>query len=127
MIRYYDDLIFSTLSKKKDYFFSQPIFGKSNTDQSFYEPTGSFASNQSKLGASSMTHLHNQAENDIAQVRKDCFFLPQNMTQEELHSYIFNQQEVAQEAINAVNSQINDIKDEVNFAQEIEQKSTDSD
>ena len=127
MIKHYDNLIFSKIVKDKDYSFSNLKFGKSNTDQSFYEPSGTFVSNQSKIGASSMTHLHNNAESDISKVREDSSFLPQNMTQEELQSYIIHQEEVAKSAINDINSQINAIKDEVNLKNQIVQKSTETD
>lgn len=124
MIKHYDSFVFSKFVKEKDYSFSNPVFGKSNTDQSFYEPSGTFALNQQKIGASSMTHLHNQAENDISEVRKNCSFLPQNMTQEEVQSMIIHQREVAESAINDVNAQINNIKDEINLKNQIVQKST---
>lgn len=126
MIKHYDSLIFSKIINKDDYSFSNSIFGKSNTDQSYYEPSGSFFSNQSKIGASAMTHLHNQAENDIASIRANCGFLPQNMTQEEVQAMIVHQREVAESAINDVNKQINEIKDEVNLRKQIVQKSTES-
>lgn len=126
MIKHYDDLIFSKIVKDKDYSFSSPDFGKSNTDQSFYEPSGSFASNQSKIGASSMTHLHNQAEFAIDEVRKNSSFLPQNLTPEEIQSMIVYQKGVAESAIDDVNTQINQIKDEINLKTQIVQKSTES-
>lgn len=126
MIKHYDSLVFSKIVKEKDYTFSNPVFGKSNTDQSYYEPSGSFVSNQSKIGASSMTHLHNQAESDISAIRENSSFLPQNMTQEEIQSYIVQQREIAQSAINDVNTQINEIKDEVNLKNKIVQKSTET-
>ena len=127
MIKHYDNLIFSNFVKGKDYSFSSPNFGKSNTDQSFYEPSGSFVSNQSKIGASSMTHLHNGAESDISEIRKKYSFLPQNMTQEELQSFIAHQEEVAKSALEDVNSKINSIRDEVNLKNQIVQKSTETD
>ena len=123
MIKHYDSLVFSKIVKDKDYSFSNPVFGKSNTDQSFYEPSGSFVSNQTKIGASAMTHLHNGAENDISEVRKNCSFLPQGMTQEEIQAMILHQEEIAKSAINDVNSKINEIKDEVNLKNKIVQNS----
>lgn len=126
MIKHYEDLIFSKIVKDKDYSFKNPLFGKSNTDQSYYEPSGSFTSNQSKIGASAMTHLHNGAEFDIEEVRKNSSFLPQNMTQEEIQSYIVHQREVAESSIKDVNAHINQIKDEVNLKNQIVQKSTES-
>lgn len=125
MVKHFDSLIFSKIVKE-DYSFSNPEFGKSNTDQSYYEPSGTFSSNQSKIGASSMTHLHNGAESAISEVRKNSSFLPQNMTQEEVQAMIVQQQELTQSAINDVNNQINNIKDEINLKNQIVQKSTDS-
>ena len=119
MIKHYDDLVFSKIVKDKDYSFSNPVFGKSNTDQSYYEPSGSFVANQSKIGASAMTHLHNQAENDISEIRKNCSFLPHGMTQEEIQAMSVHQEEIAKSAIDEVSSQINQIKDEVNLKTQI--------
>lgn len=124
MIKHYDSLVFSKIVKEGDYSFSCPVFGKSNTDQSFYEPSGTFVSNQSKIGGSSMSHLHNGAESDISEIRKTSSFLPQNMTQEEIQSYIVQQKEIARSAISDVKSQIDNIKDDVNLRSKIEQKST---
>lgn len=124
MIKHYDSLVFAKIIKDKDYSFSNPVFGKSNTDQSFYEPSGTFSSNQQKIGASSMTHLHNGAESDISEIRKTSSFLPQNMTQEEIQSYIVQQKEITLSAINDVQSQIDNIKDDVNLKSQIVQKST---
>lgn len=125
MIKHYDDLIFSKVVVD-DYFFENPEFGKSNTDQSYYEPSGTFFANQQKIGASAMSHLHNQAESDISQVRKDSSFLPQNLTPEEIHSMISQQRELAESAVNDVNSQINQIKDELNQGQTVVQNSSES-
>lgn len=127
MLKHYDDLIFSKIVEKKDYSFSNIVFGKSNTDQSFYEPSASFVSNQQKIGASSMSHLHNQAESDISEVRKNSSFLPQNMTQEEVQAMITLQKTATESAINDVKSKINEIKDEVNLKNQIVQKSTETD
>lgn len=127
MIKHFDSLIFSKIVEKADYSFSNPVFGKSNTDQSYYEPSGTFASNQAKIGASAMTHLHNGAENDITAIRENCSFLAQNMTQEEINAMIVHQQSVAKSAIDDVNYQINNIKDEINLKNQIEQKSTETD
>lgn len=123
MIKHYNDLIFSTVVKDKDYSFKNPLFGKSNTDQSFYDPRGSFTSNQSKIGASAMTHLHNNAESDVAEIRKNHSFLPQNMTQEEVQAMIIQQKEVVESAINDVSVKLGQIKDEIDFHSKIEQKS----
>lgn len=126
MIKHYDSLVFSKILKEKDYSFSNVIFGKSNTDQSYYEPSGTFTSNQQKIGASSMTHLHNQAESDIESVRENSSFLAQNMTQEELNAMIVQQRDVASSAINDFNDKFNQIKDEVNLRSKVVQKSTES-
>ena len=126
MVKHYDSFIFSKIVDDEDYHFKNPVFGKSNTDQSYYEPSGSFVSNQSKIGASSMTHLHNDAESDISEVRKNTSFLPQNMTQEEVNAMIVQQREIAESAINDVNEKISEIKDDINLRNQIVQKSTES-
>lgn len=126
MLKHYCDLIFSKIVKENDYSFKNAEFGKSNTDQSYYEPSASFAQNQAKIGASSITHLHNQSENDIAEIRNKSSFLPQNMTQEEVQAMIVQQREVVESAISDVNNQINVIKNDVNLKNQIVQKSTDS-
>ena len=119
MVKHYDSFIFSKIVDDEDYSFKNPVFGKSNTDQSYYEPSGSFVSNQSKIGASSMTHLHNDAESDIAEVRKNTVFLPQNMTQEEINAMIVNQRELAESAIKDVNEKIDQIKDDINLRKQL--------
>lgn len=123
MFKHYADLVYSKIVKNDDYVFENPVFGKSNTDQSYYEPSGTFTSNQSKIGASSMTHLHNQAESDISKIRANYDFLPQNMTQEEVQAMISMQREVAESAVADVSKQIDAIKDEVNLKNQIVQKS----
>ena len=125
MIKHYNDLIFSEIVKQGDYSFSNPEFGKSNTDQSYYEPNSSLIANAQKSGSVSSS-LHNDAEKSIAEIRKQCSFLPQNMTQEEIQSYLVHQEEVAKSAIDDVNATINSIKDEVNLRNQIVQKSTES-
>ena len=73
-----------------------------------------------------MTHLHNQAESDISAIRENSSFLPQNMTQEEIQSYIVQQKEIAKSAINDVNAKINEIKDDVNLKNKIVENSTET-
>ena len=51
MIKHYNDLIFSEIVKQGDYSFSNPEFGKSNTDQSYYEPNSSLIANAQKSGS----------------------------------------------------------------------------
>lgn len=125
MIKHYDDLIVSKIIKDKDYSFSNPKFGKSNTDQSYYEPMASMVQNAQKSGSVSSS-LHNDAERSIAEVRANSDFLPNYMTQEETNAMIVRQREIAEQSIKDVNNQINNIKDEVNFKNQIVQKSTET-
>lgn len=123
MIKHYDDLIVSKTVKDKDYSFSNPTFGKSNTDQSYYEPMASMFQNAQKSGSVSSS-FHNDAEKSIAEVRANADFLPQNMTQEETNAMIVRQREIVEGSIQDVNNQINNIKDEINLKDQIVQNST---
>lgn len=125
MIKHYDNLIFSKIVEKNDYSFKNPTFGKSNTDQSYYEPMASMVQNLSKSAAFSSS-LHNNAEKSISQIRAESDFLPQNMTHEETQAFIVRQREIADNAIKDVKAQINAIKDDINLNKEIEQKTTDT-
>lgn len=125
MIKHYDNLIFSQIVQKDDFKFKNPIFGKSNTDQSYYEPMASMVQNLSKSGSVS-TSLHNDAEKSISQIRKESSFIPQNLTHEETQAYIVAQHEKVSSAIKSVNEQIGDINFKVNqnFKEKVSQKSS---
>lgn len=124
MVRHYNALVFSTIVEKNDYSFKNPTFGKSNTDQSYYEPMASMVQNLSKSGSLSST-LHNDAEKSIAQIRAEANFLPQNLTHEETQAYITAQREQVSSAIKSVNEQIKDINFKVqqDLKEKISQKS----
>lgn len=120
MLKHYDNLVFSKIVEKNDYSFKNPIFGKSNTDQSYYEPMASMVQNLSKSGALSSS-LHNDAEKSISQIRAEANFLPQNLTHEETQAYITAQREQVSSAIKSVNEQIKDINFKVQ--QDLKEKS----
>lgn len=101
-------------------------FGKSNTDQSYYQPLGSQVA--SMVASSSMQHLHNGAEQSIKQIFETASFVPNYMTNEELaHAQKISEQRIEQ-AKEEIQKQYQEIKDnlqvEVN-TQNIVNKSTD--
>ena len=57
-------------------------FGKSNTDQSYYQPIGSQVG--SMIASNFMQHLHNGAQETIKEIFDNCSFVPNYMTNEEL-------------------------------------------
>lgn len=100
-------------------------FGKSNTDQSYFQPIGSQVG--SMVASSSMQHLHNGAEETIKQIFENCSFVPNYMTNEELaHAQKLSEQKIktAQEEVKQQYQEIKDnIQTEIN-TQKIVKKST---
>lgn len=123
MVKHFDNLIFSKIIKDNDYSFSNPKFGRSNTDQSFYEPMASMVQNAQKSGSVSSS-LHNDAEKSIKEIRNSSDFLPNYMTQEEIQAMIVNQQESVDKSIESVKLQVETIKEQIKNSEEIVQKST---
>lgn len=129
MVKHYDNLIYSKIVDKNDFKFKNPKFGKSNTDQSYYEPMASMVQNLSK-SASLSSSLHNDAENSIAKIRAESDFLPQNLTQEEMQAYITIQKEEVSSAIKSVKDKVHEIKLQAQQdfdQQQVLQKSVDDD
>lgn len=123
---YYDISPISQICDAKVEFKKEEVkFGKSNTDQSYYQPIGSQVS--SMVASHSMQHLHNDAEQSIKEIFETASFVPNYMTNEELaHAQKLSEQKV-QKAQEDIIKQYQEIKDnlqtEVN-TQKIVQKSS---
>lgn len=125
---YYDISPISQICDAKIEYKKQEIeFGKSNTDQSYYQPIGSQVA--SMVASSSMQHLHNGAEQSIKEIFENASFVPNYMTNEELaHAQKLSEQRV-QQAQEDIKKQYQEIRDnlqtEVN-TQKIVNNSTDN-
>lgn len=127
MLNHYYDLspISQICDTKIEYKKEEVKFGKSNTDQSYYQPIGSQVA--SMIASSSMQHLHNGAQETIKQIFENCSFVPSYMTNEELaHAQKLSEQKIktAQEEVKQQYQEIKDnIQSEIN-TQNIVKKST---
>lgn len=127
MLNHYYDIspISQICDSKVEYKKKQIKFGKSNTDQSYYQPIGSQVG--SMIASSSMQHLHNGAEETIKQIFENCSFVPNYMTNEELaHAQKLSEHKIktAQEDVKKQYKEIKDnIQTEIN-AQKIVNKSS---
>lgn len=127
MLNHYYDIspISQICDSKVEYKKEKVVFGKSNTDQSYYQPIGSQIG--SMIASSSMQHLHNGAEETIKQIFENCSFVPNYMTNEELaHAQKLFEQKInsAQEEVKRQYQEIKDnIQSEIN-TQNIVKKST---
>lgn len=128
MLNHYYDIspISQICDSKVEYKKNEIKFGKSNTDQSYYQPIGSQVA--SMVASSSMQHLHNGAEQTIKEIFETASFVPNYMTNEELaHAQKLSEQHI-KEAQEDIKKQYQEIKDnlqsEVN-TQKIVNKSID--
>lgn len=130
MLNHYYNIspISQILDSKVEYKKKDVSYGKSNTDQSYYQPIGSQVA--SMVSSSSMQHLHNGAEQSIKQIFETSSFIPNFMTNEELaHAQKLSEQKVlqAQEDIKKQYQEIRDnLQTEIN-TQKIVNNSTTTD
>ena len=109
---YYDISPISQICETKIEYKKEEIkFGKSNTDQSYYQPIGSQVG--SMIASNFMQHLHNGAQETIKEIFDNCSFVPNYMTNEELaHVQKLSEQKI-KTAQEEVKKQYQEIKDNI--------------